>query len=518
MGHTLLSATAPAALNAGSEEKKEEAGKSGATRTTGDASKAVDNDEVANIMSGIQNSNDAINFFARYGSETPVKFVSLVQNPDPKVYSPYELTVTDLADIPPDGYYTMSSSGIVHICPGEPSECTPLSTFMRQGMIFKILRNIPFYKLYLHRKAFTMWKENVRYLLYTKQRKKLVDRSFFARKNTCQTIVNARKCLVKIQNVRLLNLDMKTSTKEVFFDQQSNQVLKANAEFEAAMSSMTNEVQGLINEVNTLYITTRQDHNNNAMSFSDGAVEKAKSLVKLKQEKAEKKLLRHRAKLEHGTLPEFIRLIDYLSVEFLVSLAVGTSVSFNDELGKSRKNGIFETLVKFGSTGTTFSPTCYEIREMIENLMDHMINYCGNVNRIIYLNSAKGAVANGPNIQNIIRESKRFNAVMNDVRQRVNSDFVTAEEYGKNYDILRPYYDEFIVLWDFDSFKQKAHDSTSLRAIMDKIEDWNDKLIKLRNRNIGLLELDSKKLQSDLTAAKEARLGELKDYIKELAR
>lgn len=515
MGTTKLSATAPAALqDPSSEERKDETGKS-----SSQSNKAVDNDEVAAIMAGIKNSNDAINFFARYGSETPVKFVTLIQNPDHKVYSPYELVVTDIseADTPLDGYYTMSSSGIVHICRGEPSECTPLSTFMRQGMIFKILRNIPFYKLYLHRKAFSIWKENIRYLLFTKQRKKLADRLFYARKNSCQAIINSRKCLVKIKEVRVLNIrDLKTSTKEVFFDMQSNFINKANQEFEAAMSNMSNEVQTLISEVNNLYATTRQDHNANALTFSDAAVEKAKSLVKMKQEKAEKKLLRQRAKLEHGTLPEFIRFVDYLSVEFLVSMALNVSVGFNEELGRSRKNGIFETQVKFGTMGTSFAPTAYDLREMIENLMETMINQCGNVGRIIYL--TKGAVTNGPNIQTIIRESKTFNTVMNDIRQRINSDFYGAEEHARTYEALRPFFEEFIVTWDFENFKLRQHDSASLKGIMERIEEWNKELLKLRNKNIGLLELDSKRLQNDMTMTKEARLAELKDYIKELAR
>ena len=520
MGTTKLSATAPAALqDPSAEERKDETGKPVYEKSPTQSTKAVDNDEVAAIMSGIKTSNDAINFFARYGSETPVKFVTLIQDPDPRVYSPYELVVTDIseADTPVDGYYTMSSSGIVHICKGEPSECTPLSTFMRQGMIFKILRNIPFYKLYLHRKAFTIWKENIRYLLFTKQRKKLVDRLFFARKNSCQAIINSRKCLVKIKEVRILNTrDLKTSTKEAFFEMQSNFINKANQEFEAAMSNMANEVQTLISEVNNLYATTRQDHNANALSFSDAAVEKAKSLVKMKQEKAEKKLLRQRAKLEHGTLPEFIRCIDYLSVEFLVAMALNVSVGFNEELGRSRKNGIFETQVKFGTMGTSFAPTAYDLREMIENLMDTMINQCGNVGRIIYL--TKGAVANGPNIQTIIRESKTFNSVMNDIRQRINSDFYGAEEHARTYEALRPFFEEFIVTWDFENFKLRQHDSASLKGIMERIEDWNKELLKLRNKNIGLLELDSKRLQNDMTLTKESRLAELKDYIKELAR
>lgn len=45
-----------------------------------------DLDQIAGILEGITTGGDALNFFARYGSETPVKFVHLVQVEDPKAY------------------------------------------------------------------------------------------------------------------------------------------------------------------------------------------------------------------------------------------------------------------------------------------------------------------------------------------------------------------------------------------------------------------------------------------------
>ena len=140
-----------------------------------------DVDEVTRIMSGIQSGSDAINFFARFGSDTPVKFVTLVQVTDLKVYRPYDLEVVTLPDYPIE-HYTMSPSGIVHVYPGEPSECIPLHSWMRQSLNFSVLRNIPFYKYYLHRKAFTVWKENVHFQLFAKQRKAIHNRLFITRK------------------------------------------------------------------------------------------------------------------------------------------------------------------------------------------------------------------------------------------------------------------------------------------------------------------------------------------------
>lgn len=518
MGHKSLklSATAPASMPGHNFESSPNA-KRPLTTNPSKGGTSSDVDEVSVIMAGIQNSDDAINFFARFGSETPVKFVHLIQNDNDKVYSPYDLVVTNLPD-PNVEHYTMSSAGIVHVCPGQPSECTPLSAWMRQGMMFKILRNIPFYKYYLHRKAFTVWKDNIRFLLFAKQRKKLIDRLFYARKNSCQSIISSKKCLIDLQGVKLLNLDLKTCDKDIFFDQQTTQNNKAGAKFEIAMSLMCSEVETVINEVNNLYLLSRQDNQHNALGYSDAAVEKAKSLVKLKQEKAEKKLLRQRAKLEHNTLPEFVRFIDYIAVEFLVALAVNTCTAFYEELIKPRKAGVFETMVRFNSLGTTFSPTCQDIREMLEKLLDSIIHTVNNVKRVIYTTHIKanfhGAI---PNIQSIIRENKQFRQTSLSIQQRVISDFEKAEEHAQSYESVRPIYD-FNVTWDFEAYRQKNHDMASLKADLELIVGWSKELEKLRNKPIGILEVDSKRLKGELNPMREARLQEIKEYIKDVAR
>ena len=54
-----------------------------------------------------------------------------------------------------------------------------------------------------------------------------------------------------------------------------------------------------------------------------------------------------RAKHEFSTLPEYIRFVDYLTVETLVSVTVNTVTAFYEELTRSRKSGIFETMVRF---------------------------------------------------------------------------------------------------------------------------------------------------------------------------
>lgn len=52
----------------------------------GGSNNTSDLDQIAGIMEGIVTGGDALNFFARFGSETPVKFIHLVLAEDPKNY------------------------------------------------------------------------------------------------------------------------------------------------------------------------------------------------------------------------------------------------------------------------------------------------------------------------------------------------------------------------------------------------------------------------------------------------
>jgi hypothetical protein len=190
----------------------------------------ADLDEASVILHGITTSEEAINFFARFGSETGVKFVHLQRVEDPKEFRPYDLERVDLEDHTVE-HYTMSPAGIVHVCPGEASECIPLNAWMRQGMMFKILRNIPFYKYYLHRKAFMAWRENVSYQLFAKQRKQVADRLYMARNTTAAAVLEIKQHLIGIKSVKLISISSQTLECSHFISSQEAQLHSASLKF-----------------------------------------------------------------------------------------------------------------------------------------------------------------------------------------------------------------------------------------------------------------------------------------------
>ena len=57
-----------------------------------------------------------------------------------------------------------------------------------------------------------------------------------------------------------------------------------------------------------------------------------------------------------------------------------------------------------------------------------------------------------------------------------------------------------------------------LKTMLEMINEWNKELEKLRNKPIGVLEIDSKRLKNELNPLREARLTEIKSYVQNLAK
>ncbi len=487
----------------------------GTTPATG-GGQTADLDEASVILSGLQTSEDAINFFARYGSETGVKFIHLQELKHTKEYAPYDLVRIEGPVPLTEVYYTMSPAGIVCNSPGENSETIPLSAWMRHGMLFKILRNIGFFKYFLHRKIFNTWRDNVRFLLFAKQRKNVGSRLYMTRKTTTSAILSIKKHLMSVQSVRLLYLDGRTMEKDTFVDQQTQNCVKSGTLFEEAIRNVTSEVQTVIHQIQNIHSRASVDPSNQAASYDDDVPEKHKSLLRLRQEKLERIAMRKQAKLEYATLPDFIRFIDYLTVEALVSIAITTLQSFYDDFIKTRKNGVFETMVRFNSSGSYFSPTCDDLQGVMDRLIEIMVNSVGNLNRVAYLNN-KTQQANGASIQSMVRNDRKFCETIENIKRRLEQDFDRAAEFAHSYDSVRPIYD-FNATWDFAAFKAQSHDMGTFKSMMQMINDWTKELEKLRNRPIGVLEIDSKRLKNELNPLREARLSEIKAYIMDSAR
>ena len=204
-------------------------------------------------------------FFARYGHECPIKFVFLQRPPNALtgvVLKPYALNIVMVGPVaesalefPPIPYsltneevFTMTSKGIVHVVPGEPSVFIPLDRWMRESTIFKLLGNISFYKNFRLNKLFNLWRKNVNFRMYATKRLRLQSKLFLSKTAFCENSLTIHGMLHKMTSAPFIATkfnsgDLKRLSKiQIFLDHQDN-IRKESRE---AMNVIVEEIHTLI--------------------------------------------------------------------------------------------------------------------------------------------------------------------------------------------------------------------------------------------------------------------------------
>jgi len=132
--------------------------------------------QLVEIKTGV----NAISFFAKYGNNTPIKYIWCIwSDPGPLLFRPYDLIVVgdDNNDITDkvDNFF-ISAQGVVNISQTiKPkgaikesedvvhTEFFKLSDWMQQSTMFNVLTSMKFFWTYINGKIFSLWKGNVRH-------------------------------------------------------------------------------------------------------------------------------------------------------------------------------------------------------------------------------------------------------------------------------------------------------------------------------------------------------------------
>eukprot|EP00968_Pinguiococcus_pyrenoidosus_P011503 scaffold926_cov248-Pinguiococcus_pyrenoidosus.AAC.16 len=302
----------------------------------------VYNDIIQNALK-LVTGEDVVNFFAQHGSTSPIKFVHLTRADTGIKFRPYDLVVTNPRDCGPD-YYTMSPSGLVHIQAGEPSEFVPLADWMRQSTLFNMLRSMRFFRVYLHTKCFNLWKSNVRYKLYCRQRRIVADRLFIGKDSFCGGILKLKDHMFEVENVGLINFGSRTMMRDEFNDAQADKRQQAAKLLDACMENVQEAVRTVCTDVTKSVVDAEKDETDGDGVFGYDN-KKYKSMVQIKKQEQERRKRYRQAKQEKSMLPAFIRLADYIMVESMVSLALSAEQNF---LEVSSKEDYAWSRLRFG--------------------------------------------------------------------------------------------------------------------------------------------------------------------------
>ena len=356
----------------------------------------------------LRTSNDAIAYFSRLGSSSPVKFLyanrsspsssSSSQSSTSSTFHPYDLTVVPRKQIDPREYFTISTHGIVQIT-GSDTECTSLSDWVHQSTTFDLLRAIRFFRHFLAAKLFRLWKANVRYRVFCHQRQRLSSGLFLARPSFCKALMDLKETMSEVSLVPFCAVRPGVVYSGEAFGKEQGEV----------RASGVKRVEGCIERVEDLLESVCKgvkdrarlyDHRianeelsnsrfaqhllgETTLTSSGSTSGKVKSMVRQKEEKRVRlKQLQH-ANREADMLGDFIRLVDYVEVETLVDKCITTTADLLSLLLSTQKP-LFTTSVSFSpDPPLLFTPTAADISGVLTSLSDLTIGSVDSLSRVV---------------------------------------------------------------------------------------------------------------------------------------
>jgi dynein heavy chain len=332
----------------GGAESGEEVGKEGGPGAAG-ASEAIavpeveeefDEDAILKReLARLRTGEDVIAFFAKNGSNTPIKFVYCRRREmhDVREFRPYDLEVIPEMMESSKGktyapsklgeHFTISNKGVTHLCPGQQSEYMSLGDWMHQCLMYSVLTSMNFFKYYIHGKVYHRWRQHTRYTVYCHHRSRLARRLFLAKPMFVGPIVQLHREMHEVESVKVMSIGSNVYDLEVFENEQtrvrSSQGMGAAKEFEQGHDRAVNILNILVKKVShSTEVSTKSDEHSALRP-------RMKSMVQEKKDAADNARRHQLAKQDQSMLGDCIRLVDYMFQACLVKVVIHATIDYH---------------------------------------------------------------------------------------------------------------------------------------------------------------------------------------------
>ena len=318
------------------------------------------------LLMEIKTGEQAISFFAKHGSNMPIKFLNCNRRKVHRSeFRPYDLVVapytTDVKHLDNE-YYTISAQGVVQVFQDKnrmlvskakkrgdlvPTEFLSLPDWMQQSTMFNVLTSMKFFKHYLIGKVFRLWKGNVRYRMFNRTRQDLSKNLIYVRPDFQHEFLEINKILFEMQSKLTYNVEKKQTTVEIekFMESQRFHHEDAKTHYKNKVEEeIKNTLVSLTKKVGESRTLREEEDLENAKK---GRAEKKKSITTQKEEKNLKNQVLRLARQNYKSLGTFIRLIDYRVVETQVRINQESADFILKEMDNDAKKYSIQTLVDF---------------------------------------------------------------------------------------------------------------------------------------------------------------------------
>lgn len=250
------------------------------------------------------------------------------------------------------------------------------------------------------------------------------------------------------------------------------------------------------------------------MKFGQQVKQKPMNLKRREEE--EKAYLLQIANRDRERLPNFIRLVDFIMIEALVSISHNSMAILLEEMKKdNRKIGLFNIGIK--EEHMTFDPNEEELRENIETTLKNMVEVVKGVHRIpneIRLGNEEKA-DRLPDIGLIINQAVEFNSLRAEMLEEIKKDFKLGGEYiEENYQQVKVIF-TFLNSFQMPNWEDGNVSFDEIKQKIQKFTEWNGFVNqKIKDVPKGCLNINGIKIATKLTSELVAKI---EVYRKELS-
>ena len=496
--------------------------------------------EALAALAQLRTGDDVMTFFVRYADNCPVKFLHLNPVRHATRFSPYTLRVVPEEEVEPE-HFTMSAKGVVHVCPGRPSEFISLAEWSRFQGIFSVIRSVPFFRDFLVRKAYKSWAAFARFSKYRRQRRAVASRLFAATPTFAPAVRQVFGIIAHMQATPLLDMSEWRYTLADFAAAQQAARDRAATVFFSDIGRIIEVLRAVCEDV-----TKRASAGDADGGAAGGAVtysreNRHKSMQQLKAEAQARRKALLEAREEEARLGALIRLVDYAVVGALTEMVI---VAFEDLLWKGlhfpaddprKKTGCFLTSVRFEPQGTVFVPPQDDLLGMLESVEEATITLTNSAARVLDAKIFKPFVAElprrghalaSPPVAALLADSARYAQTMGGLQDKVAEDFRLAEAHARNtsFTQVRPVYDFKLRLASEAGgaagyyARMSGRTPEELKRELGRIAGWSTAVSEVRSQQVcGSVYVDGKPLQAELEPVVVDALDGMKRQLRDLA-
>ncbi|KAK9807207.1 hypothetical protein WJX73_008905 [Symbiochloris irregularis] len=462
------------------------------------------------MRAGVHTFDDILEVFAK-GQACQLSVFFCRSPADALDFQPYDLKV-----YPPDhpvppreaDYYTVTMTGVVHVCCGQPTELTPLATFVRQRTLFRVLRSIPFYKHFIVRRALQRWHKNTRQALFKRLRAKVGQILLPVQPPFRAALQEVRGHVEAIASVPVLSLAPPEGgggpwELAPFMQLQSS---LREAELQKGLDNLAADIQQVAEQVvcevgERLIKLGEQKQRRKANRHED----LCRSLAMVKHERLEHARQNELALSDSASLERVLRLIDYWMADALAALTISatkTLVAAMHPENNSAFTGLLMTSAAFQPEGRALLPCHSQVDKALNvDLLDAALEVAHSLPRPLCMRSFTPQLHGRPSslyLRELLWDSKEYKAARKRINGILAEDFAAAEAAAAIYEPLHKIH-SFGTTWSFELWSRDPRGVADMRGQLEELQAWAVEVEHMRmGTTLGCLQLEGHTLKADL--------------------